>query len=392
MTLDAFSILARDFSYALYRSVRKQRRNHEGFLQSKRLNSWLTKIFPGSKSTGQLVADFTDYGCVDTRDRVFALLVLSRDNAHSATSIRPDYTKSTFEVLLQLLKQETHGVREKYNSTRYAMEAMEMTVSIVGGFHLGPLAAEIADNLQLRRSAHATPTPPSQELVLDNHSLSRIKLYTNQCSRVWKDEAGNMLTSLLKDKEYPSPIFDHDPQYVQQYIKDIAVEVRNSLGDVVAFADRKLKAGDFLLFFRDLGPSGGLIVRPIKSGFHIIVGQVVLNHGIRPRSYRSHSHRSRPCFGIDENTFDRENERWWVYMSPLDLILFVAQDMKSEISSSEVGHIMKRTVCLEDSVKRLTTNVTSDLDSSFAVLLPRELEHPSDAPRIILKSHTIDFP
>jgi hypothetical protein len=354
-------------------------------LQSKHLKSWLTKIFPGFRTTGKLVADYTDYGCVDTRDHVFALLILSHDNALSAKFIRPNYTKSTFEVLLQLLEQEAYDVRDKAKRTWYATDAMKMILSIVGGFHLGPLAAEIAENLQLRRSAHAAPSPPSQELVLDHHDRRRITLHTRKCAKVWKDAAGNMSTSLLKDRTRHTGIFDHDPQYVQRYTNDIAVEVRNPLGDVVAFADRKLKVGDFLLFFEDLGPSGGLIVRPIKRGFHIFVGQVVLNHGIRPRAYWS-----LPRIGIDPESFDRENENWWVYMSPLDLILFVAQDMKSEISSSEVGPVMKRTVCLEESAKRLTTNVTSDLDSSFAIL-PREVRHPSDIPAIILNPDTIDL-
>jgi hypothetical protein len=60
---------------------------------------------------------------------------------------------------------------------------------------------------------------------------------------------------------------------------------------------------------------------------------------------------------------------WVVYMSPADLILFAAQDLKSEVSPPEegVGPIIVLSVCPEEKAKRLTTSVTSDLVSSFAI-------------------------
>ena len=377
MTLDAFSILAHDFNDPNYRL---QRRSQEDFLQSKHLKSWLTTVRPGFTTTGILVANYTDYGCVDTRDSVFALLYLSRDDALSTKTIRPDYTKSAFEVLLQLLDQKAYGVEDHAKVSYRVLSAMKMVLSIVGGFHLGPLAAEIANDLQLRRLAHAAPTPSSQELVFDHHDRRHVGLHTDVCCRVWEDEAGSLSTSLLVG-ETPSTqtqTQDSRSQYVERYMKSVGVEIKNPLGTVVAFGDNKVKAGDILLFFDDLGPSGGLIVRPIKHDFHMFVGQVVLSHEIQT------------CSGIDPESFDRENNDWLVCMSPLDLVLFVAQDMKSEISSSKVGPVMKRTVCLEESAKRLTTNVTSGLDSSFAILSPYRRD-PLEIPAIILNPDTIDL-
>lgn len=118
-------------------------------------------------------------------------------------------------------------------------------------------------------------------------------------------------------------------------------------------ADKKVKAGDMLLFSRDLGGphfslvprAAGLIVRPLECGIHIVVGQVVVDHGIRPPEEQD----------IEKNSvgFEIRDNDWWLYISPIDLLLFVAQGMKSEVipPSEDDGPVIKRTFCPEGTAR-----------------------------------------
>jgi hypothetical protein len=181
-------------------------------------------------------------------------------------------------------------------------------------------------------------------------------------------KTGDLVTSLLKDTPPSTQTCDHGLQYIEQYAKGSAVKIRNPLGRVVALADKKVKAGDKLLFFADFSddtaldttirgpPVAGLIIRLTKCGIRILVGQVVVDHGIIRPVKRWNSQGELSEHGLNE---------WWILMSPLDLVLFAAQDMISEVSSSRDGPVIKRTYCPQQTAKRLTTSVTSDLNSSY---------------------------
>jgi hypothetical protein len=60
------------------------------------------------------------YQCADARDHVFGLLYESPDRhgARRAPAICPDYTKSTLQILLQLLEQGAYGM-EQYHDSRF---------------------------------------------------------------------------------------------------------------------------------------------------------------------------------------------------------------------------------------------------------------------------------
>lgn len=339
-------------------------------------------------SLWRLVAFHCDYHCADTRDRVFGLLSLSSNHA-----IWADYTKSTLQVLLQLLEQEACGAD---NETTQDARAMSDVLSVIGAFHLGPLAAESADMFRKRFLAHAAPRSSSHELVFDRRDQRKIVLHSELCCKVWEDDAGNLLTSLR----------ENDLRYIERYAKNDAVKLRNSLGKVVALADKKVESGDVLLFFKDTRsstlnrrpldglspPTAGIIVRPLESGTHMVVGQVVANlHGIRVRRKGWSPGET----GIDQHGFEIGDNFWWIMMSPEDLFVFAAQDMSSKVSSSGegVGSIIKWMYHPEETAKRLTTSVTADLASSYAIRQQARGESsPHVNPAIVLRSDSIGFP
>jgi hypothetical protein len=336
------------------------------------------------------VVKYCGYHCADTRDCVFGLLSFSPEHA-----IRPDYTKSSLQVLLQLLKYRANAVGGA-NGSRAARDAMEHSMKIVGAFCLGPLAAQIADMLRLRRLAHAAPSISPELLTFDYRSQRRIALQSRLSSRVWEDAAGNMVAALSEDTTLPFGRHrDHDVQYISHHTQDTVVMVRSLLGKVVALADKRLRTGDILLFFQDTHPMGGmnppvygLIIRSTQRDIYVVVGQVVVNHGTRPNGPGSYS-----APGTNPHGLELEEGEWWVFMAPADLLLFIAQDMHSEIDSPEWGDPgIRLTFRPEETAKRLITSVTTDWNSSYAIRKsPRDYD-PPQGPAVVLRSDSMDFP
>lgn len=390
-TFDALWILAWDLDknpdYREKRGIVAYSKHLQGLLD---YDGTISERGPGC--LWKLAVDHHNYHCADTRDRVFALLSMSHDDS----SIRPDYTKSALQVLLQLLKEKLNRLPDD--------SLMRSMSSIVSGFHLGPLSAEIADVLQLRRSAHETPFRVPQTLTFDHYHPPKILLGSDLCCKVWKDEDSNLVTSLLKEVPPSTKACDHefhDLWDLEQYAKNVAVRVKNPLGRVVALVDKKARADDVLVFFRDQDrvsdfryaqtgptslspPAAGLVVRPLIRDLHVIVGQVVVGPGIRPERHDESPDRN--STGTDSLGFELGHNGWWVYMSPGDLLLFIAQDMKSEVSSpgKDVDSPITRTFCPEETAKRLTTNVTISLNSSYALLKQRHGLSPRGGPPVVL--------
>jgi hypothetical protein len=372
-TLDSFSILAWDVGrnpeFLRERGPVAWSKHLQGFLNI----DGLTRL----DSLWHHVVSYCDYHCVDTRDRVFGLLSLTVED-----SISPDYTKSTLQVLLQLLNQQAYRVRNP------STVSMEDVLCILRAFNLAP---EIADMLRLRRSGNAAPRIPSRELVFNNQSQRQIVLESKVYCGVVEDDAGNMVTSKLKKSTPSIQSLDHGLQYIEQHAEDVAVKIRDPLGRVVALADKKVQAGDTLLFFTDRSPPipfgslvAGLIIRSTTSSIHVVVGQVIADHGI---GFKNHT---------TPRGFEFSHQDWWVFMSPLDLLLFAAQDMKSDISSSGEGVVssITRTAHPEEIVKRLTTSVTTDLNSSYAIRKEKRfgLALPINPSTIVLDRTSIRSP
>jgi hypothetical protein len=322
------------------------------------------------RSIWSLAGKHHDYHCVDTRDRVFAFLA---STVKTSCPFRADYTKSNFQVLLQLLEQEAHPPADVVEEQEHYF--LRNYLNVVGGFLLGPLAAEIAGMLRMRRLTPAAPNPPpplTQEQFSDSQTQLRVVLEVKLCGTIVAGENGNMMASLSTGDEAPMPVGDHDFRHVEQSTGVTTVKIPTPMGIASAFVSKSVKAGNSILILQDhvhgpRSPITGLIVRPFDRDIHIIVGQVVFGDEFSSASIYD------LLFPID---FDRRN--WVVFMSPADFILFVAQVLKSYISPPEegVGPTVVLSICPEEKAKRLTTSVTSDLVSSFATRTPNWLQLP----------------
>jgi hypothetical protein len=336
---------------------------------STHLRGLLVERSARGRSIWSLAGKHHDYHCVDTRDRVFAFLA---STIKTSCPFRADYTKSNFQILLQLLEQEAHPPADVF--ARGDNLYLTNYLNAVGGFLLGPLAADIADMLRMRRLIPAAPNLPplTQEQFSDSPTQLRVVLEVQLGCIVLADGNGNMMASLSTGDEAPMPVGDHDFRHVEQSTGVTTVKVRTPMGMVSALVSRNVKASDSILILREAShwrraPITGLVVRLFDCGIHTIVGQVVFGDEFSSASIYD------LLFSIYH--FRRN---WVVFMSPADFILFVAQDLKSYISPPEegVGPTVVLSICPEEKAKRLTTSVTSDLVSSFATRTPNWLQLP----------------
>jgi hypothetical protein len=235
-------------------------------------------------SIWSLAGKHHDYHCVDTRDRVFALLA---STAKTSCPFRADYTKSNFQVFLQLLEQEAHPLADIVEEEEHYF--LRNYLSVVGGFPLGPLAAEIADMLRMRRLTPAAPNPPplTQEQFFDSQTQLRVALEVKLCGTIVADENGNMMASFSEGDGTAMPVGDHDFRHVEQNTEATTVKIPTALGIASAFVSKSVKAGDSILILQDhvhgpRAPITGLVVRPFDRDIHIIVGQVVLGDEFSP--------------------------------------------------------------------------------------------------------------
>ena len=395
-TLDAFSIFAADIRRFPNYFV-EARSRVDSVPESRHLKALLSRrIRNRSTPLCRIVSHHIDHHCADVRDRVFGLLSLSSKHA-----IRADYTKSSLEVVLQLLEQEVCPA-----DSSVARDMSEL-LRIMGAFYLGPLAAESADMLRQRRLVHAAPRPSPQEVVFDRTIQRQILLKCELCCNVWEDDAGNLVTSLLKGEAPSTP--DKYLGDLERFChgSDVAFkQLKNPLGKVVALADKKVKARDRLLFFSQLRASNdggrnfnalspasaGLVVRPSETGIHIVVGQVVVNfRGIKIRSDWSSSMDPTDQYGFENG--DCGYQEWWVFMSPADIFVFAVQDLRARVGSPDEGEgpVVELMYCPEETAKRLATSVTADLASSYAIRKHRRPKSPPRGP-IVLRSGSIDLP
>jgi hypothetical protein len=270
---------------------------------------------------------------------------------------------------LQLLEQEAHVPADVVEEEHPDHLLLTNYLSVIGGFLLGPLAAEIAAMLGMRRATPVAPDLPplTRDRFVDPWTQRRIVLQVLDCCTIWEDANGNMMSSFSKGGDAPTHVGDRDFRHVEQTPGKIAVKVRTPMGMASALVGKNVKAGDSILLLRDgihgpRAPITGLVVRPFERDLHIIVGQVVVGDEFTPSTDAGNVF---DCLFWDG--FFRWN--WLVFMSPADFILYVAQDLKSHISPPEegVGPAIAWSVCPEAKAKRLTTSVTSDPVSSFAI-------------------------
>lgn len=336
------------------------------------------------------VYTYCDSHCSDPRDRAFGLLALADS---SSETFYPDYTKPPAEVFLTLLEHE--AFRPKASDDEVNIH-MSQALVILGSFRLDSYDTSIQQILQLRRLIDRKESFDSnlelEDPDRDIGSLRRVSVAVHSYCRVSQDDAGELVAPLIK-KESERTIPGHDFQSVQEATKDEAISIRSCDGQVLALADSRIEPGDTLVFFDKREGSGpglavagmhiaGVIVRPVKGTLCIIIGQVIVDKGVRPCAAYPQSEACRcnddsSCLCSKEGKCECGAEElhesvalsWEVHMSSEDILLFLAQDMEARDRplDEDVAPMADLYVRPDQTARRLKNSVTSELLSSYAI-------------------------
>jgi hypothetical protein len=312
-----------------------------------------------------LVHMFSSHYCSDTRDRVFGLIAIA--DWESSETLSPDYTKSATAVLLQLIESQAE-FRNAWKPCRGI--DFPATRNVIGAFGFDSDNSDIAAMRDRRRTVVPGGDTPS------DLGFHRLYLKATLPCTVWKNDAGEMVAPLLKQNRAKNPT-RHDFSTGQGATAG-AIELHSLDGSVVGLANKDIQPGDTVLFFElsdgdDKMLPSGLIVREHfceKEGTSVatIVGQCIVDSDVGGCEGGSGClcRDARHCW---------EGKAWQVLMSPEDLLVFIAQDLKlihrqpSEFEALRV----EISVQLEKSRERLTTRVSSG-SSSYAIAIPIELD------------------
>jgi hypothetical protein len=340
-----------------------------------------------SDSIWHVVHMFSAHYCSDPRDRVFGLLALA--DSESREAFTTDYTKTPTMVLLQLLEHHAktagrHGHKGKFGRAHW----------IIGAFGLGPGNGDIAAMRDRRRTAahedglirNITATRNQKRLAIrENDSchscglprgpiphktFNHVVFDARLRCRVWKNDANEFVASLRRRDGVGTT---HDFS-TREEVEAEGIRLRTLDGSVVGLVDRQTQHGDTILLFEGghLGNAifrSGLIVRKRmchRGGTFVatIVGQCIFNSDFEP---------CETCSDIvcrDATHFP--DERWKVHMSPEDLLVFIAQDLKLVHRQPKKFEepMVDLWVQLDQSRQRLSTRVTSEEFSSYAIVTP----------------------
>jgi hypothetical protein len=345
-----------------------------------------SNIIGRSEPIWELVWTFSTHYCSDPRDRVFGLLALADSESREAFS--PDYTKSATAVLLQLI--EHHAKVDKGHDSKVNFYWAH---NIIGAFGLGPDNPEIAPMRDRRRIAVHRQDPFSgtrdtwppciqkdnprsfdrlpRPDVATQPTAHRIVLGAESHCTVWQNGAGEFVAPLWRmDTAFNSVQHDFS---AGQGDTATCIRLHTPDGSVIGLANKRIKHGDTILLFESGNDNGvfhsALIVRRCDDGHDptiaTIVGQCIVHSNVKS------------CLGgsgcvCGHVTHVSAKEVWNVLMSPEDLLVFIAQDLKlvhRQPSKFEVP-MVDYSVHLEESRERLTTGVTSEEFSSYATVTP----------------------
>lgn len=316
-----------------------------------------------STSIWDLVWKCKDFRCSDPRDRVFGLLSLERLQPYGA--IRPDYSNSVTDVLLQLLDQKAMCDKgAKWDPFGWDFDHIR---DVVERFGLSSESPNIATMRDQRRDVvdeedlHSDRTQLS--LFANPNENSRIVLTVRSHCKVWQNEIGQYIVPA----ERSNASWRENEHFEVE--KSNARSLQTPAGHVVGLANKQIRSGDILLLFRIDGDRkifpAGLITRPCDGKMHLIVGQFVVDDDIPI----CHNEASCACEGHHEGD-GLGSSTWKVHMLPEDLLLFVTQDLNLR---PKQGSTPSRTERREERTRPLTTRVISQPFSSYAMLKP---EHP----------------
>jgi hypothetical protein len=335
-----------------------------------------------SETIWSVMGTFVSHHCSDPRDRVFGLLALA--DPENREAFRPDYTKSATAVLLQVIEHHAETDKGEDSSDNFFWAHI-----IISAFALGPDNPDVASMRDRRRIAvHGQDifsditiaTRDSRPLsvrendpgssgplpwgLVDTGSHHVVMDATWHCT-VWKDGAGEFVVSLQSSN--PS---QRENATGQERIAG-GMNLRGSDGSVVGLANKQMQHGDTILLFGSGVNEGffhsALIVRRYSSTIATIVGQCIVDSDVKSCQGGS------GCVCRDA-THTSDNHTWQALMSPEDLLVFVAQDLKSvPRQPSKYGMpVADVSVHPKQSVQRVTTKVTSEAFSSYARAVPKE--------------------
>lgn len=336
-----------------------------------------------SETIWSVMGTFVSHLCSDPRDRVFGLLALADSECREAFS--PDYKKSATAVLLQLIEHHAAMAKEDDSSGNFFWAHI-----IIAAFGLGPDDPDIASMRDRRRVAvHgrdqfsditiATSDPralgndpyPSGRLPqgLADLGSHRIVLDVTSHCTVWKNDSGEFVVPLKRPNRASDPSQD-ESSTGQQQVTAGGVNLRTPDGSMVGLANKRIQHGDTILLFESGVNEGmfhsALIVRRYGSAIATIVGQCIIDSDVEVCRGEGSG-----CVCRDA-THTSDDNVWQALMSPEDLLVFVAQDVKAIYRQpSQFGMpVMDVSVQPERSIERVTTNVTSEEFSSYAIVNP----------------------
>lgn len=332
---------------------------------------------------------FVSHSCSDPRDRVFGLLALADSECRDA--FRPDYTKSATAVLLQLI--EFHAETDKGDDS--SMNFFWAHI-IIGAFGLGPDEPDIASMRDRRRIAVHGQDPFSEITVATrdlqplfirendpyssrrlprDHGSHHIVLDAISHCTVWKNDAGEFIVPLKMPNRAGNP----SRRKISTGQENTAggIKLRTPNGTVIGLANQQIQHGDTILLFESGVNEGifhsALIVRRYGPTIATIVGQCIVDSDLKS------------CWGGSGCVFRgamhiSDSDTWRALMSPEDLLVFVAQDLKAvpRLPSYSGMPVMDVSVQPEMSIERVTTRVTSEEMSSYAIAGRNPRESPAN--------------
>ena len=325
------------------------------------------------RSIWDLAFFYSDQRCANPLDRVFGLLPLARPTCREA--IRPDYSKSVMEVMLQLVERKIRSDAEDSEGPEYRiMENYWQTAKILGAFGLGPETAEMAVMLHQRQirtdEDDSCSSQVPQDLISALDDSRRMALNVSAYCKVGVNESGECIAPLFATAVSSSTMSSLTRRGFEIEKNDTgdAVILQTPAGTVSGLANKQIQAGDILLFFWNArsDPPSCLIVRPFEGKIHSVIGQCIVDSGTTVCS-----NRFKTCMcGGEPALHSTDGSTWKVHMSPEDLIFFIAQDLKMEHTQPGKFEeaVWEFSVFPEERARRVSTRVTHKPFSSFAVL------------------------
>lgn len=346
-------------------------------------------------SSWELADSYHASYCSDSRDRVFALLPLA--DLASREMFQPDYTKSVVEIVLQLLRSKAKSDAEDAEDAAaqridfYYKDNFKGSHLVIGSFGLGPEDPDIAAMLKQRVSAlqQDLEVPATRECRqsmsrhnadrlnqrLDDSGTSLIVLAVRSHCTISTDHAGGYFVPLSRlEKSWRANRHDGATRSAAEY----ATRLRGFDGTVVGLVSTEVQHGDTLLLFDTASQAyeifhAGLIVRRflLRTGGSVvakIIGQCLVDFDVEV--CQDHSACECEDHGPWMHVRDDQYKGWKVHMSPEDLLLFIAQDLKVEHRQAEkfVAPMVDLSAHVDESSKRLQMSVTREELSSYAVV------------------------